>query len=300
MFIRSNADRILLQTFMGLVQVGAHAMVFKFATLIGVFLVEPFQKIWNVKSFEIANEIGGPKTIARVFTLFITFLLFFGLVLSVEIPVLLRILTPKEFWLGGSIAALAVFSRIASAAYYQLNFGILYAKKTYKLSVIQWVVAGVYLLLSLLLIKPFGILGAVIVSCITNCFECVMGYKLSTPYYKIPFEWEKIILLLSMNIIIFILLNSFSVNSFPSIHNWINGTLSLPLEKTMTFFHLNEIKEGKLLSYSINNLPIIFEGIVKALLCLLFLPCLFIFNIFPRTILFRIIKSRSLKPIFNE
>lgn len=92
MFFRNNADRIMLRGYLGLTQLGTFEMLFKFATLIGVFVSEPFMKSWDVKRFEIAQMPEGPAIMARVFTYQLVLNLFFGLILALEIPLLLRIL----------------------------------------------------------------------------------------------------------------------------------------------------------------------------------------------------------------
>jgi len=299
-FVRNNTDRVLLRTFLGLAQLGAFEMLFKFATLIGFFIVEPFNKIMGVKCFEIADQEKGAETIAKIFTLYTALMLFVGLILSLEIPLILKILTPEEFWLEGSIAGLAVLSRILLASYYYLYFGLLYAKITYKISLLQMVTTAVSFVLCLLLIKPLGIFGAVLASCVSATFQCALAYKWATPYYHIPFEFNKLFVILLSAILIFLVLNSTVVEkrALVPFAAGLAGYIKEPLRQVMMLCHLEAVKDGKLVAYIVNNISLLLEGGFKFILCFSFAGGLVAADVVPRKTVIDSIKMRSLKPLF--
>ncbi len=297
MFIRNNTDRVLLRTFLGLAQLGAFEMLFKFATLIGLFVVEPFSKIMGVKSFEIADQENGPETLARIYTLVLFVMLFVGLILALEIPLILKILTPEEFWLGGTVAALAVLSRIIVASYYYLYFGLFYAKKTSKISLIQISSTAVSFIMCLLLIKPFGIFGAVVASCLTGIFQCTLSYFLAKPYYFIPFEWNKISTIFLCTALIFCFANFFNIDNHPYLSQWLNEHVQQPLVKGMLYLHMDDIKNGKLVTYISSNIANLFEGAIKLICATGMFPVLVFIGVVPKKILKDVLTQRSLKPV---
>jgi len=300
MFIRDNTDRILLRSFLGLVQLGAFEMLFKFATLIGYLVVEPFSKIWGVKRFEIADTEDGPTVMARVYTLLLSIMLYIGLVLGIEIPIILKILTPEEFWLGNFVVGLAVLSRIILASYYHFFFGLLYAKKTHTISIIQIVTTVVNLPLALLLIKPFGIAGAVIVSCLSNSFQCALAYKCAKKYYIIPFEWKRLIAIISFACLLYFLIMKVTLSGNEGVSNWIIGIVFQPLSVGMGFLHLDSFKGGKIVAYILTNIPLIVEGVVKFFLSFVFVGGLIAGNIIPRSKITALFKKKSLNVLFNQ
>jgi O-antigen/teichoic acid export membrane protein len=300
MFIRTNVDRILLRAFLGLSQLGAFEILFKFATLIGVLVVTPFLKIWGVKRFEIADNKDGPETMAKVFTLMFSFLLFFGLVLGVEIPVIIKILTPHEFWIGGYVAGLAVLSRIILSCYYHFFFGLLYSKKTSVISQIQLFTTIFNVVFALLLIKPFGILGAVIVSCLTNTFQCLLALRMANHYYKIPFEWSRIITILVLAIFLFIPINALSVMKIGTLAGWFVQNLTYPLENLLLFFQLDAFKEGKFVFYILGNIPLFIDGIIKFVFSLLFVLILVCTDTTLRHKIVKTLKYRSFKQLLMD
>lgn len=296
-FIRNNTDRVLLRTFMGLTQVGAFEMLFKFATLLGFLIVEPFSKIWGIKRFEIADNSDGPMTMGTVYTLQLALMLFFGLVLSLEIPIILRILTPEEFWLSGNIAVLAVLSRILNASFYQFHFGLLYSKKTKIISYIQICTTIVSFLLALILIKPFGILGAVIVSALTNTFQCIIGLYYGNLNYKILYEWKRIAGMFVFAGLLFYLNNKISFSGSEIISQWLNAIVTQPLDSFMNFFQLDRFRDGKLVSYVLKNIPLLTEGSIKLFLSCIFIVGLIFVDIIPKQKILGILRTKSFKPI---
>lgn len=280
MFIRGNADRVILRTYLGLSQLGAFEVMFKFATLLGVFVVVPFSRIWNVKRYEICDSPEGPETMARMFTLQLALLLFFGGILMVEIPILLRVMTPQEFWLGGGIVLLAVSSRILQAAYDQVNFGLLYAKKTSHISIIYGITAILSVGLNLLLISRYGIFGAVLSSCLVSICQCLMGHYMSRVYYPIPFQWKRISKMTLAAGVIFFAIGQVSVNGL-GLSGWLKESLAPGTIAFMQVMHLDSIKNGKLLLYVAGNIPLVFEGAIKLVLSMTFLPVLACLGVVP-------------------
>jgi O-antigen/teichoic acid export membrane protein len=124
-FVKNNMDKIILRSFLGVEFLGVYMMLSKFVSLITVFITEPFLKIWNVKRLEVCEKEEGPRLMAKVFNLQTSMVLFLGLVLSIEIPYILQIMTPEEFWLPGLYALFAILQPILYGIYHHLNFGII-------------------------------------------------------------------------------------------------------------------------------------------------------------------------------
>lgn len=298
MFIRTNADRVILRTYLGLTQLGAFEMLFKFATLIGVLITEPFGKIWNVKRFEICNSKEGPQTMARVFTLQLGIMMFLGLILSLEIPIILKILTPEEFWLSGNIAFLAVMSRIIMASYYHMFFGLLHSKLTHKISFIQFVSTVINVSANLVLIKHYGIYGAVISSCIVNLIQCVIAYSMSKRYYHIPFEWNRVFQMVFIAVVLFFGIDFISVTKI-GISGWLDSTFGPVVAGMMEFFNLDTIKGGKLLAYAVGNIPVIADGCIKLCLSFTFLFGLIFIGVIPKEKVLQILRLKNISKPLN-
>jgi len=279
-FLRNNADRIMLRSYLGLTTLGAYEMLYKFATLIGVLVSEPFMKSWDIKRFEICQMAEGPTIMARVFTYQLALNLFCGLILGLEIPVLLRILTPEEFWLSGSFAFLAVASRIIMDSYFQFFFGLLYAKRTFIVSMIQFVTGASSVLLNLILIRSYGLYGAVVASCVVNGIQSALGYIYGQRHYQIPFEWTKSCILVATAVVLFLLINSVRLEG-PAVV-WITDVLRPSIAAIMHMLHLDIVRDGKIAAYVIGHILLVVEGGIKFILAFAFLLVLPLFGIVPK------------------
>jgi O-antigen/teichoic acid export membrane protein len=298
MFVRGNADRILLRTFLGLAQVGVFEVLFKFATLIGFFAVVPFTKIWMVKRYEICDQDDGPVIIARVFTYHMAVLLFLALLLSLEIPVVLKLLTPQEFWLSGYIVFFAVMSRVINAAYYHIYFGLLYAKKMFKVSLIQISSAVISLALTVPLIWEYGLPGAVLASLLSIMVQCAIAYVLSTPYYRIPFEWRAVARMLGLSAGMFVAAKNFSIAGTP-VADWIRLTVAPWLHEVGTMVYLDRLRNGKILNYLVDGLPLVVDGGLLLLYSLLFIVGLVILRVIPLTMVGHVLNMDNFRKPFR-
>ncbi len=278
-FLRSNGDRILLRTFLGLTQVGIFEMLFKFATLIGVLIAEPFGKIWGMKQLEICERSDAPATIARMFTFQLAIMLFGGLILSLEIPLILRLLTPEEFWLGGLAAFLAVSSRILNSCSGQLSFGLMYAKRTAGLSTVQYGTASVSLLCNFLLIQQFGILGAVAAACLAAIAQCLISFYLARGYYPIPYEWKKIIGMSGMFILFWLLFSWITTESL-GISQYVQVHLAPVTGDLIRLLHIDRFREGRVALKIMENLLTMTDIGLRFILAFLFIPVLSALRVF--------------------
>lgn len=288
MFLRSNADRVILGKSLGLGELGVYSMLLTFSSLVSVFLLTPFFNVWNNKRFEICQQPDGAAIMAKVFTSHLVIMFLFGLILALQIPLLLGIMTPKEFWVPGEYAYLAVVSVIMFASYYHVQFGMSYAKVTMKMSMVQIYTAIVSVVLNLILIQYIGILGALIATLFVYTFQSALSYYLSKKYFQIPFEWGKIAKIVISATVMFMLCNSVTlVNT--EFGMLLREQLAPALTSTFSALHLNELKDGKLLAFVLGNFSLVVDGIVKLLLSFLYVPVLLFLGILS--------KDQILKPL---
>lgn len=284
MFIRGNADRYILRTTLGLAQVGVFEMVFKFATLIGFLVGEPFMRTWAMKQLEICEKPEGPQTMADIFTLHLSILLFAALVLCLEIPLLLKVLTPPEFWVGGAIALLAVSSRVLGMVYYHFYFGLVYTKSTLTISKIQAASAVVSVSLNLLLIPRFGLLGALIASiCAVSC-QCLLALRVSRSHYFIPYRWKKVGFLFASFLGLYFLYEPLTLASV-GLKPFFQAHVVPVAGDVLSFFHLDAFRGGKYLDKILDNLELIAEIGMKFFLSCSFLLAMLTTGVIPVRVL---------------
>ncbi len=296
MFIRTNADRIILRTFLGLAEIGVYSMVMKFSMLLGLFFQEPFMKTWIPKRMEICDSHNGPKIISDVVTIHLAIMVFAGLILSLEIPLLIKIMTPKEFWIPSTVGFIAVFARICFNTYYHLMFGLIYAKKTLKISQIQIATALISVIFYIVFIKYFGIKGAFLAALISYIFQCSISYYFANRFYKISYEWWKIFIFTASAIILFLIINPLTLDN-DSISLFVKSNILPSLNKILIYFNLDGFKGGKLIFIINEKFIFLLEAVIKGLLGMTYILILVTLNIIPKEKLKDILKY--LKNLLN-
>lgn len=286
MFFRLRTDRIILMKYLGLAQLGAYEMMLKFVSILVFVVTDPLMNSWDVKRIEICEKEEGPSYMSKMFTYHMAVSIFLGLVISLEIPLVLRLLTPNEFWVGSEIVAFAVLSRLALDSYYHFYFGLIYSKITYKVSITQFVAAFLNILLNLFMIKYWGIMGAVITSTAVNALQAFMGYIMARKYYKIDFEWNKLSVMLCIVLIMYLAASKISLEG-TTLSLWLTSAISEPITLLFGIVQLDRFHNGKLLLYFINNFPLLLECLLKLLFSCGFILLLLMLRIVPGRISLR-------------
>ena len=278
MFIRNNSDRLILRSYLGLSAVGIFEIIFKFATILESFFGEPFFRIWSPKRLEICNTQGGAHTLARVSSIQFGIMLFGGLLLSVETPLLIKILSPEEFWVPSYYCFIAVCSRILFHFYYHFLFGLIYSKKTYLISIINTLSAFLSISMNLLLINAFGLLGALIASFSVYFVQCVITLNLAQRYYHIPFEWAKIFFASCIFTCSFFAIDYITPKNFPILQVFFQP-ITIVTNSIADLFGLSGTKLVNLIN---TKLQFIIEGAIKGLLAASFSIYLIYLDILPK------------------
>lgn len=295
--VRNDADRVILRAFLGLSQLGTYNMLLKFSSLIALFIVQPFLRIWAVKRLEVCEEPDGPVLMARMFTFQFALMLFAALVIALEVPLILKIMTPEKFWVPGSFALLAALSKVLFGAYFHFNFGLIYEKITYKISMVQIAAAVFGVLLNIVFIKYFNIFGALVASNATILFQCVLVHQISKKYYAIPFEWFKVVGLFVMTSLLFLFINSLEISKYMDYSTFV-GIVSEFIVDIIVVFPF-EITRDSLSEQIVIALPYVIEGVAKSIMSLSYLGVLMVCGLITFSQLRHLMRSVTGKLAFS-
>jgi O-antigen/teichoic acid export membrane protein len=280
MFVRSNVDKIILRSFLGIEVLGVYLMLLKLASLMRVLITTPFLKIWSVKRLEICDQKNGSDVIARVFSVQTSLVLFFALILAVEIPSILKLLTPKEFWVPNFYAILAVLQPIMISCYYHFNFGIIYSRLTFEISKIQFVTASLSCIANYIFIKQFGLLGALTAGVLIYSCQLIITHLFARKHYFIPFAWSQISKAFSGFVVLFFIIDAFTIRHFDFAIKFANN-LKSTLINWIELFPIASDKINEKLLYMIENLEIILDIIIKFGFSFSFIILLYFIGIIP-------------------
>lgn len=209
----SLGDRYIIKIFLGNAAVGVYNAGFKIASLINVFINQPFQLGFLPIAFSQINQENSGRFYSKVLTYLTLILLLAFVLVGLFGEHIIRLVTSKAEYLESiKIIPLLALSFVFKGIQYILGLGFHYVKKTKYNAYLVMVAASINVGLNILFIPIFGISAAVVNMNISMIILIVITYYFVQKKYFISYELKKISLSIFTAIIIvglsFLLLNS--------------------------------------------------------------------------------------------
>ena len=195
-FIVHLSDRFFLKAYCSIADTGLYSLGYRFGTLPANFISDPFNQTWQPRRFEISKQEGAERVFGRIFTYFLFLISFAGLGVSALTLDVLKIIADPKFWPAYKVVPVIVLASTIFTFHYHLNMGILIAKKTKYLAYINFSNGVVVTGLNFLLIPRYGVYGAAYATLIAFIYKITLTYYFSSRYYKIYFEFMRILKIL--------------------------------------------------------------------------------------------------------
>jgi O-antigen/teichoic acid export membrane protein len=187
------SDRLMLDRFLGLGEVGVYSIGYSFGMVMSL-AVAAFGNAWPPYFISfIAKRDEASILFGRVMKyyviLFGTVTLFFFLVAR---PVILAMTAP-EFHGAFTVVGLVALSYTLKGCYLITLPPLVYEKKLYLQSGIEWAAAAINVVLNLLLIPVLRKEGAAVATLAAYFCLPVMTYFIGNRYLSIQYEWKSIV-----------------------------------------------------------------------------------------------------------
>jgi O-antigen/teichoic acid export membrane protein len=212
-FVLNFADRYFLEHFGTLRMVGLYGLGYKFAISLSHLLHGPFNLMWNVFMFKIADREDAKQIYARVMTYNSFVVILFALGMAILIKDVLRILVTPDF-----LDAYKVVPFIVAGFYFYymmpiLDVGIMLTKKTYLRAINVTVAALVNLGLNFILIPRFEMMGAAYATLLSYAFLSVLTLFVSGRVFRIPYEYFRLAKMYLAALLIFVICRAIEFDS---------------------------------------------------------------------------------------
>ena len=155
------SDRFFLVHLDGLAEVGLYEIGVRLASAM-VLLLTAFRLAWPAFAYSIEDDAEAKRTYSFVLTYLVLIASWLALALGLLAPWLVRLLTQPQFYAGQRVVPLLAFGVVAYAAYIVMAIGVGRAKRTQFNWVITGVAAALNVALNLVLIPPYGMIGAAV------------------------------------------------------------------------------------------------------------------------------------------
>lgn len=184
---------------------------------LGIFMmlyVSMFQYAWQPFYLKKSTQENAKELFAKVFTFFTLFGSLIFLVLSIFIEDIIKIkifgfyLIGKDFWSGLHIVPVVLMGYLFNGFYFNFVAGLQIEKKTKYMPLVSSLGAVVNIVANFLLIPLMGMLGAAYATLLAYFSMAVYQYFLSQKFYKIDYEWDKV---LKLGIILFFVFGGYLI-----------------------------------------------------------------------------------------
>jgi O-antigen/teichoic acid export membrane protein len=219
------SDRYFLSIYTNFEQIGVYTFGYRIGMIIAL-VVNSFQIAWPSIMFSIYKEENAKEKYSVIFTKYISFILFVGLIICIFSKEIIQLIGTEQYKQSNKIIPLIVLSYIFVGVYYMTSIGINVKKKTKYEPLIMIIALLINIFLNYLLIRPYGIIGAGITNASSFMLLSFMACWLSNKFYKIHYQIKKIVSI-SITTILIIMTSQFSGNYSIIIRIMINIPLVL-------------------------------------------------------------------------
>ncbi len=193
-------DRIFIAQYKGQAEVGVYSVAVRISSAI-VFLIVAFRLAWPAFAYSIDDDREAKRTYSFVLT-YLTFVCsWVSVALGVLSPWLVDLLAPKaSFHRAADAVALLAFAGTAYAGYAVVAIGIGRARQTQFNWVVSGIAAVVNVVLNVILIPPYGMIGAAIST--AAAYLVLFGGMVLNSHrvYPVAYQWRRIAILLGAGV----------------------------------------------------------------------------------------------------
>ena len=200
------SDRYIIEYFIDFSELGVYSLGVKFAGLINVFIIQSFQLGYLPIAFKIYNQPDAKKFFTKIMTYLTLVLIVTSLAVSLfskEAIILIARKNP-DFWRAFLLIPVLCLGHVFKGIQYLLSLSMHYVKKTKINAFVVVFCAALNIGINLVIVKPLGIFGAALSTFFCYFVMAVIYYFYSQKYYRMNYEWSRIILLFLTGILLFL------------------------------------------------------------------------------------------------
>ncbi|RDH83777.1 MAG: hypothetical protein DIZ80_06465 [endosymbiont of Galathealinum brachiosum] len=200
-----NADRFMLNMFMGLEAVGIYALALKLTLLIEVLVAEPFSKSYGAYRFSIMKNDDADHTQKRItgyMSLIVSIVLILIVYSSHEI---ITLMSSPEFYTAVTILPVLIFIGGFKVFTYIFQTGILYKKATKHIFTLSVIGCISIIILNYIFINAYGLIGACIAKVLASAIVLFSTNYISQRYMKIDYAYFDLFKVLFITILFIVL-----------------------------------------------------------------------------------------------
>ena len=179
-------------------EVGVYGLGYKVALAVSTFSLAPLYMVWNARLFKAAEEPDAPQVFGRAFTRILAAFLLVGLGASLFQDEAAAVLGGAKYAGAAVIVAPVVLAGFFQAAAALMDAGFYVRRRTGLKLWITLAATAVILVLYVVLIPPFGAMGAAFATVAGFAFLALGTWWATQRIFRVEYEWGRVLDLLGL------------------------------------------------------------------------------------------------------
>lgn len=195
------SDRYILQASRGTEVVGLYSLGYTVGLMINAFVIAPFTLTWGAAYWDLAKQDGVRRAFSRIMTAFVAVASLAALGLSAFGTDAIRLFVP-DFEPARYVVPFSAFAYVLYGVYTIATTGLNLESQTRWLPLTLAVAAIGNVVLNLLLIPPFGFMGAAYATLASYALLAVVSGGVSQRFYPVPWDYPRLLAILAIGLIL--------------------------------------------------------------------------------------------------
>jgi O-antigen/teichoic acid export membrane protein len=191
LWVTNFSDRFFLVKLADVAEAGLYSVGVRVASAM-VLLLTAFRTAWPAFAYSIKDEREAKTTYAFVLTYLTVVTAWVALALTLLAPWLVELLAAPRFAESSRVVGPLAFSTVAYAAYIVVAIGVGRVRRTQFNWVVTGVAAVVNVALNVVLIPPYGMMGAAVATVAAYSTMAVGMAWWSQRLYPVPYQWRRV------------------------------------------------------------------------------------------------------------
>jgi O-antigen/teichoic acid export membrane protein len=196
LWVTNFSDRFFLVKLADAREVGLYSIGVRIASAV-VLLLTAFRMAWPAFAYSIEDDAEARRTYGFVLTYLIAVVSWLSLTLGLLAPWLVQLLTTPRFYDGQRVVAPLAFAGAAQAGYVVVAIGIGRVRRTQFNWVVTGAAAALNVALNLILIPPYGMMGAAVATVAAYSLMFVLMAAYAQRIYTTPYQWRRVAIALA-------------------------------------------------------------------------------------------------------
>jgi O-antigen/teichoic acid export membrane protein len=191
LWVTNFSDRFFLVGLADVAEAGLYSVGVRVASAM-VLLLTAFRLAWPAFAYSIRDEDEAKRTYAFVLTYLTVVTAWVALGLTLLAPWIVDVLAAPRFAESSRVVGPLAFASVAFAAYIVVAIGVGRVRRTQFNWVVTGAAAAVNVVLNLVLIPPYGMMGAAVATVAAYVTMALGMAWWSQRIYPVPYQWRRV------------------------------------------------------------------------------------------------------------